>query len=42
LVTRQAMPARASAVSPEPPLKPNQPTHKKTVPNTTCVTLWGR
>lgn len=41
-VTTQAETARRLAPRALPPLKPNQPTHRKTVPIMTWVTLWGR
>ncbi len=40
-VTMQADTGRRLAPSTEPPLKPNQPTQRKTVPIMTWVTLMG-
>jgi hypothetical protein len=42
MVTKPAMLARRSAARAEPPLKPCQPTRRKTVPRTTFWTLFGR
>jgi len=42
LVTTAAMTALMLAERAEPALKPNQPTQRKTVPMTMCVTLCGR
>lgn len=39
---QQAIVARKLAPNEEPPLKPNQPNHRKTVPSVTRETLWGR
>ena len=40
-VTNMAMPARPSAATAEPALKPNQPTHSKDAPITVSTTLCG-
>jgi len=42
LLFQQAMTARRLAPKAEPPLKPNQPNHRKTVPKVIKDTLCGR
>ena len=40
-VTTIALTARRLADPAEPPLKPNQPNQRRTVPRMTCETEWG-
>jgi hypothetical protein len=42
LLFHEAMTALRFAPKEEPPLKPSQPNHRKTVPSRMKETLWGR